>query len=207
MMGWHGMCCAGPEMMLCWIFLVMVCMALLPNVPKACFLYYIQISHCGIRYYTLAISLAIELLIIISRRIPEPIDDTPLPLRGSGKVVARYIGIIIVIVIAVPLRSFALPFTLRVRLLSGSGAADGFWLLGGCWWSKMFVRCRSWNSGCRGNMWRLWGVGGTFKRMSYTLVVLEFFGAVGKEILASPRVFYENRILTLRYQPVLCWQQ
>ena len=145
-------------------------------------IYYIQISHCKIKYYTSATSSAIELLLIIFRCISESVDDTPLPLRGSGKVVARYIGIIvvIVIVIAVPLRSFALPFTFWVRLLGGSGAADGFWMFGGCWWSKMVVRCRSWDSGCRGSMRRLWGVGGTFKRVSYTLIVFEFFGAVGK---------------------------
>ena len=111
-------------------------------------MYYIQISHCRIKYSTSAISLAIELLLVISRRISEPVDDTSLPLRSSGEVVARYIGIVIVIIIAVPLRSFAFPLTLRVRLLSSSGAADGFWVLGGCWWSKMVICCRTWDSGC-----------------------------------------------------------
>ena len=111
-------------------------------------IYYIQISHCKIKYYTSAPSSPIELLLIISSRISEPVDDTPFPLRGPGEVVARYIGIVVVIVIAIPLRRFALSFTLRVCLLSGSGAAGGSWRLARWWWPKMVICCRSWDSGC-----------------------------------------------------------
>ena len=114
-------------------------------------IYYIQISHRTTKHHKSAPSSPIKLLLIISRRISETVDDTALPLRGSGKVVARYIGIVVVVV-AVPLRSFAFSLTLWVRLLTGSAAADGFWLLAGWWWSKMVICCRSWDSGCWGKM-------------------------------------------------------
>ena len=39
-------------------------------------------------------------------------------------------------------------------------------------------------------MWRFLGVGGTFEGVSYALVVFEFFGAVGKGILASAKAYF-----------------
>ena len=114
------------------------------NVPKACSLYTTLPSQTKILY--ISSPSAIKLLLIISRRISKSVNDTPLPLRGSGEVVARHISIIIVI-IAIPLGSPALPLALRVRLLSSSGAADGFWLLAGWWRSEMVICCGSWDSG------------------------------------------------------------
>lgn len=57
----------------------------------------------------------------------------------------------------------------------------------------MVIRCRSWNSGCRGNVWRLLGIGGTFEGVSYTLIVFEFLGAVEVEFLASTKAYSMKR--------------
>ena len=42
-------------------------------------------------------------------------------------------------------------------------------------------------------MWRLLGIGGTFKGMSYTLIVFEFFSTIENEILASTKAFSMKR--------------
>ena len=129
----------------------------------------------------------IEFLIIIPSRVPKTIDAVPLPLGCSCKIIASHIGIIIVVVIiAIPLRSFALSFTLRIRALGGAGTADGFWTL--IRWLNGVFRCSwSWDSGGSGRIWRFRRIGDAFKGAAHALIVFELFGAVGETVSAKDR--------------------
>lgn len=133
--------------------------------------------------FYISISSPVDLFIIIPSHVPETVDTIPLPIRGPCKVVTSHIGI--VIVIAFPLRSFALPLAFRVCLLSGANMADGFRTLAGCWWLKVFIGYGSWDSGCSSKIWSLLNIGGTFEGVTNALIVFEFFGTVGKGILAE----------------------
>ena len=127
----------------------------------------------------------IEFLIIIPSYVPNPIDAALLPLRGPCKIITGHIGVIIVIVIAVPLRSFAFSFALRICSLGGAGPPDGFRTLVQCWWLNGGFRCSwSWDSG---NIWRFRRSGDTFKSAAHALIVFELFGAVEETISAKRR--------------------
>ena len=102
---------------------------------------YVQFPYPQPNFVTSSTSSPIDLLIIILPDVPKTIDTTPFPLRGPCKVVTGHISIIIVvIVITVPLGSFALSLAFRIYLFSGAGAADGFWTLAGCRWLKAVIR-------------------------------------------------------------------
>ena len=108
---------------------------------------YVQFPYPHSNLFTSSTYSPIDLLIIIASDVPKTIDTTPLPLRGPCKVVTSHISIIVIIVITVPLGSFALSLALRIYLFSGAGAADGLRTLVGCRWLKAVIRCRSWNPG------------------------------------------------------------
>ena len=130
----------------------------------------------------------IDFLIIIPSYVPKPIDTALLPLRGPCKIITGHIGIIIVIVIAVPLRSFAFSFALRICSLGGAGAPDGFRTLIQCWWLNGSFRCSwSWDSGGSSNNWRFRRSGDTFKSAAHALIVFELFGAVEETVSAKQR--------------------
>ena len=128
----------------------------------------------------------INILIVIPSHVSKTIDTAPLPLGCPCKVVTGYISLIVVVVIAIPLRSFALAFALGISLLGGAGAAYGFRTLVQCWRLEVFLCCtRSWNSGGSRKMWRFGRMGNTFEAAPHALVVFEFFGAKEKLISAQ----------------------
>ncbi len=104
----------------------------------------VQFPYPHPKVFTSSTSSPIDLLIVIPSDVPKTIDTTPFPLRGACKVVTSHISII---VITVPLGSFALSLAFRIYLFSGAGPADGLRTLIRCRWLKAVVRCRSWNSG------------------------------------------------------------
>ena len=130
----------------------------------------------------------IEFLLIIPSHVPKTIDTAPLPLGRPCKIIASHIGIIVVVVIAIPLRSFALSFALRICSLGGAGAADGFRTLVQCWWLNEVFRC-SWSRDFGGSskIWRFRRIGDTFKGAAHALIVFELFGAVEEAVSAKQR--------------------
>ena len=148
----------------------------------------IQTCHPKIKPILDFRSSPIEFLIIISSHIPITIDTAPLPLRGRCKIITSHIGIVIVIVIAVPLRSFALSFAFRICLFGGAGAPDGFRTLVQCWWLNGIFRCSwSWDSGGSSKIWRFRRIGNAFKGAAHALIVFELFGAVTEAVSAKHR--------------------
>lgn len=147
---------------------------------------YVHLFRSRVQRSTPSTSSSINLLIIIPSHFPEAVDTIPLSLWGPCKVVAGHIRfIVIVLFIAIPLRSFALSLAFRICLLGGAGTTDRFRTLAGCWWLGVAIDCRSWNSGGRSTIWSLLGIGGTFEGVAHALVVFELFGAMGKDILMN----------------------
>lgn len=128
----------------------------------------------------------INLLVIIPSHVPKTVDTAPPPLRGC-KVVTSHIGIIVIVVIAVPLRSFALSlaFALRICLPSGAGAGDWFWTFVRIWWLKGFFHRRSWDFGSSSKIWRFLRIANTFEGPAHALIMFELFDAVGRIISAK----------------------
>ena len=130
----------------------------------------------------------IKFLLIIPSHIPKTIDTAPLSLGRPCKIIASHIGIIIVIVIAIPLRSFTLSFALRICLLGGAGAPDGFRTLVQCWWLNEVFRCSwSWDFGGSSKIRRFRRIGNTFKGAAHALIVFELFGAVTEAVSVKHR--------------------
>ena len=123
-------------------------------------------------------SSSINILIIVQNHIPNSVDTTPLSFRGPCKVVTSHISIIVIIVVAVPLRSFALSLAFWIYLPSGCGSADGFGPLSRCCWVELVSLAGSWDSGGSGEICKFLRAADAFKGMAHALVVLEFFGAV-----------------------------
>lgn len=169
--------------------------AFLPSRPEK----YIQSSHSKVRIFTSSTPSPIDLLVIIPSHVSKAVDSTPLSLRGPCKVITSHISIVIIIVIAIPLRSFALSLAFWIRLPNGTGAADGLRTLAGCWRLEVIIRCRSWDSGGSSKVRSFMRVVGTFESVAHTLIVFEFFGAVGKRILAKHRDICFEREVSLPY--------
>ena len=152
---------------------------------------YIQTPHPKVKLFWLlpsstSILHPIDFLIVVPCHDPETVDAAPLSLRGRCIIITCHIGIIIVI--ALPLRGFALSFALRIRSLGGAGAPDGFRTLIQCWWLNGGFRC-SWSrdSGGSSRIWRFRRIGDSFKGAAHALIVFELFGAVGGTISAKDR--------------------
>ena len=147
---------------------------------------YVQLFRSRVKRSTPSTSSSVNLLIVIPSHFPEAVGTIPLSLWGPCKVVAGHIRFIVIILfIAIPLRGFALSLAFRIRLLGGAGTTDRFRTLAGCWWLRVAIGCRSWDSGGRSTVWSLLGIGGTFEGVAHASVVFELLGAMGKDILVN----------------------
>ena len=150
-----------------------------PSVINAPNVYALLISSpCFLFFFHTPTSSPINLLIIVQTHIPKSVDTTPLSFRGPCKVVTSHISIIVIIVVTVPLRSFALSLAFRIYLPSGCGSADGFGTLRGCCWVELACLAGSWDSGGSGEVCKFLRAADAFKGVAHPLVVLKFFGTI-----------------------------